>query len=402
MDVSSIDPLLISTSNVDMKKATPETHPDIKFWNRADWVKWSERPENQVKANRGREPHLEGEHGEYINARKVKAIRASMRDAWNELAHRRLSPLTWGRATATARKLFHNLLESDWPIFKLCNDGWKLEHIAVKSYPGWKRSHIGDDKKKANQGEDNEDDSEESDSGDESDNEDENNNEVVAKKRRANVEVHTKKMKRKKVMEEVAGPGHNLNTMADSNTLGTPILVPDSTVATPTWTRVKVNPPINNNLDAPMLQPASDTSGTQTIPPSTDKTDAFVSTNNARDPRPGNNSLVDISLDGGTVDLITPGTNTFTELGPSDKENIDPAEASNQKGKKTIKLIIKNPLSMSSLASANVNVPPLPSPAAKAPDLATETQEQRQDQVLKAASKKPKGKMRVPTEQCGR
>ncbi|KAF8833110.1 hypothetical protein BDN67DRAFT_1072991 [Paxillus ammoniavirescens] len=318
-----------------------------------------------------------------------------MRDAWNELAHRGLSPLTWGRATATAHKLFHNLLESDWPIFKLCNDGWKLEHIAIKSYPGWKRSHISDNKKKANQGEDNKDDSEESDSGDESDDEDENNNggsssskskkrkrskvktEVVAKKRRANIEVHMKKMKRKKVTEEVAGPGHN------SDNSGTPILVPDPTVATPTWTRLEVNSPINNDSDAPMLQPASDTTGTQTIPPSTDKTDAFASTNNARDSRPAN---------------------TFTELRPSDKENIDPAEASNRKSKKTVKLIIKNPLSISSLASSNVNVPPLPPLAAKAPDsdLATETQEQRQDQVLKAASKKPKGKMRVPTEQCGR
>ncbi|KIJ09270.1 hypothetical protein PAXINDRAFT_17638 [Paxillus involutus ATCC 200175] len=216
MDVSSIDPLLISTSNVEMKKATPKTHPDIKFWNQADWVKWSERPENQVKANRGREPHLEGEHGEYVNARKVKAIQASMCDAWNELAHRGLSPLTWGRATATACKLFHNLLESNWTIFKLCNDGWKLEHIAIKLYPGWKQSHIHNNKKKANQGEDNGNDSEESDSGDESDDEDENNNsgsssskskkrkqlkvktEVVTKKRRANVEAHTKKMKRKK------------------------------------------------------------------------------------------------------------------------------------------------------------------------------------------------------------
>ncbi|KIJ09269.1 hypothetical protein PAXINDRAFT_102295 [Paxillus involutus ATCC 200175] len=86
-----------------------------------------------------------------------------------------------------------------------------------------------------------------------------------------------------------------------------------------------------------MLQPPNDTTGTQTIPPSTDKTNAFTSTNNARDPRPAN---------------------TFTELGPSDKENIDPVEANNRKGKKTVKLIIKNPLSMSSLAS--VNVPPLP------------------------------------------
>ncbi|KIK79198.1 hypothetical protein PAXRUDRAFT_290679 [Paxillus rubicundulus Ve08.2h10] len=156
-------------------------------------------------------------------------------------------------------------------------------------------------------------------------------------------------MKRKK--EEVAGPGHN------SDNLGTPILVPDSAVVTPTWTRLEVNSPINDDSDAPMLQLASDTTGTQTIPPSTDKTDAFASTNNARDPRPAN---------------------TFTELGPSDKENIDPVEVNNQKSKKTVKLIIKNPLSMSSLASSNINVPPLPPLAAKAPDsdLATETQEQ--------------------------
>ncbi|KAF9230876.1 hypothetical protein BU15DRAFT_68822 [Melanogaster broomeanus] len=138
-------PAVLSASQLrSQKQLTPETHSDVKFWNRANWVKWSEGAENQLKSSRGAISYLEGENGEVININTVKAIRASMRDAWNELVRHDLSPASWGRASTTSRKLFQSLMEKDWPIFKLCNDGWKLDYLACVPYPGWKRAHLDD------------------------------------------------------------------------------------------------------------------------------------------------------------------------------------------------------------------------------------------------------------------
>ncbi|KAF8834323.1 hypothetical protein BDN67DRAFT_1016621 [Paxillus ammoniavirescens] len=69
-----IDPLLLSLPQDDMKQPTPETHPNIKFWKQADWVKWSERAEYQLKASCSIIPYLEDEKGGAIGASDVKAI----------------------------------------------------------------------------------------------------------------------------------------------------------------------------------------------------------------------------------------------------------------------------------------------------------------------------------------
>ncbi|KIJ07607.1 hypothetical protein PAXINDRAFT_19210 [Paxillus involutus ATCC 200175] len=198
-----IDPLLAAAPKVDMKQPTAETHPNIKFWNRADWAKWSERAENQLKSTRGIIPYLEGEHGEAISAMKVKAIRGSMRDAWNELASRGLSPVSWGRASTTARKLFRALMEGDWPIFKLCNDAWKLEYLACTAYPGWKRAHLDNDgklKKKVNDKEDNDSDCSHDDDGNESHHEDKGN---TGPGHSSTKSKKTKKRKLSKVKSEI-------------------------------------------------------------------------------------------------------------------------------------------------------------------------------------------------------
>ncbi|KIJ58870.1 hypothetical protein HYDPIDRAFT_33743 [Hydnomerulius pinastri MD-312] len=395
-----IDPLLISTPQSDAKQPTPETHPSIKFWNWADWVKWSERAENHIKSSRGIMPFLEGENGEVINARQVKAIRDSMRDTWGELACRNISPTSWGRASTSAHKLFRSLIKSDWPIFRLCNNGWKLTYLASISYPGWKRAHLDEDgnrKKKVNVGSDSED------NNDSEDSEDNDNagasssktrtkkrklakakSEVSAKKAKSGAAVTAKKTKKAKaevpakkpIKNEVAEvPGHaNMLEDPETSTKHLPLQVKEDIPMPPTTeTEPKISttcPPPNEAIPT---SPAAETTISVSI--------------NASD-----NSL--LNSDSANLACGFTSSKPSVDLGSStsaDKENISLTEAIKPKGKKGIKLLVKNPLSMSLLAAAEVDMPKLPPPP---PPMAPQEQEHK-------PAKKLKGKMCVPSEQCG-
>lgn len=36
----------------------------------------------------------------------------------------------------------NGIMEKAHPIFRLANNGWKLHHLAISSYPSWRRNHI--------------------------------------------------------------------------------------------------------------------------------------------------------------------------------------------------------------------------------------------------------------------
>ena len=68
-----------------------------------------------------------------------------MRSIWEDLARDGLAPLTWRRATATARQRVRDIMHKEWPLRTLCTDGWKLDDLATITYPGWKRSYLNSD-----------------------------------------------------------------------------------------------------------------------------------------------------------------------------------------------------------------------------------------------------------------
>ncbi|KIK76387.1 hypothetical protein PAXRUDRAFT_18258 [Paxillus rubicundulus Ve08.2h10] len=81
----------------------------------------------------------------------------------------------------------------------------------------------------------------------------------------------------------------------------------------------------------------------------------------------------------------------------ANKENTSPRKVNKPKHRKSVKLVVKNPLSVSLLTSAKVNMPKLPPPPPPPP----KAPEQEQKDTMLSQAKKPKGKMHVPSAQCG-
>ncbi|KIK93747.1 hypothetical protein PAXRUDRAFT_144374, partial [Paxillus rubicundulus Ve08.2h10] len=136
------DPLLLTTSSE--PRPTHLSHPKVQFWSHADYKAWKESPEYHASV-RGTMPYLEDEDGQPISASELAEIRKTLRTGWHELVDRRLAPQSWGQLSASGCKIFHSLVESTHPIFKLGESGWKLNKLVTNDYASWKRTHIDDD-----------------------------------------------------------------------------------------------------------------------------------------------------------------------------------------------------------------------------------------------------------------
>ncbi|KAG0699212.1 hypothetical protein DFH29DRAFT_1002168 [Suillus ampliporus] len=134
---------LISISPTDSKRPSRATHPNVRFWEQIDFQKWCDTPAGQGHSS---SPvnlvYLEDENGRTISSRTIKAIRRVLRGGWSELVTRKIAPHSWGKLSASGRQLIHNFMEHEFPLFKLANNGWKLDHLATTTYPAWRRNNL--------------------------------------------------------------------------------------------------------------------------------------------------------------------------------------------------------------------------------------------------------------------
>lgn len=136
------DPL-ISISPTDSKRPSRTTHPNVRFWEQVDFQKWCDTPAGQGHSS---SPvnlvYLEDENGRTVSSRTIKAIRRVLRGGWSELVARKIAPHSWGKLSASGRQLIHSFMEHKFPLFKLANNGWKLDHLATTTYPAWCRNNL--------------------------------------------------------------------------------------------------------------------------------------------------------------------------------------------------------------------------------------------------------------------
>lgn len=141
---SDTDPFNFNINSIkarDEPRPNATSHPNIRFWHRVDYDAWLDSPAAK-RAQRGTVPFLEDESGQPITAKMIKAIREGCRAAWAELVVRDIAPSTWARLCSTGNLVVRQMMEHDFPIFRLDSDGWKLKLLCTNDYPNWRKNHL--------------------------------------------------------------------------------------------------------------------------------------------------------------------------------------------------------------------------------------------------------------------
>ncbi|KIK17039.1 hypothetical protein PISMIDRAFT_15388 [Pisolithus microcarpus 441] len=134
MKLPTCDPNLLLSGNlpvptlssVDEKRPTHETHPNVRFWTKTDYNNWLDSPE-AAGSNRGLYAYLEDENGDVPKSETLGKIRKAL------------------QAGCTSALQFIRLqTEKEFPLFKLADNGWKLEYICTKTYSAWRKHHLDD------------------------------------------------------------------------------------------------------------------------------------------------------------------------------------------------------------------------------------------------------------------
>lgn len=134
---------LLPFSNANKKHPTRETNPNVRFWTKTDYDDWLDSPE-AAGSNRGLYAYLEDENGDVPKSETLGKIRKALRAGWRELGQRGMAPDTWGKASTSAIHFMRSQMEKDFPLFKLAENGWKLEYICTKTYSAWRKHHLDD------------------------------------------------------------------------------------------------------------------------------------------------------------------------------------------------------------------------------------------------------------------
>ncbi|KAI9567404.1 hypothetical protein HD554DRAFT_2173514 [Boletus coccyginus] len=425
-------------------KPTPQTHPHIKFWNKSDWNTWTRKAKNDSH-DPGKTLFLEGENRELINIKTVSLICDSMCLAWNDLATQKCALFTWGHATASAHDYFHLYMEDKWPLFRLCDNGWKLNELASVTYPGYKWSYLDDEgnlKVKVKTEKMNLDNVGNSDHpGNENSNDMKKTEIEKSKSDVSNQKCKTTVPQLLNIEAESSEPGTEVsdqNARADNTTsfeqdttsdfannfdsgwdfgmkATHPVTVDDSNRATATINGEDIIATAAvNSKDSTIIDPGSeeipssislDNNTVPTVPSDVGEVEVthVTTTNNNNNKVSGTaNSDQNPSATNKNVDELTgSGDNdndtSGNKMPEGSKNKSSCKECPKPMLKKSVRLVLKNPIFVESLSEAKVDMPKLP----ELPTVIPSPKLAQSDKEQELKKQKTKGQMQVPSEKSG-
>jgi len=126
-------------------------YPDVKFWNLADWTKFSKENVSTI-SNReagvtnfpqqtvgptGAMQYVEDQHGHAVSEESVHLMRSLAQNLWLELGITGAAPTSWRKVDVQSKKFYYHAMAASFFNLRLCASDWKAEKIAEDNYALW-------------------------------------------------------------------------------------------------------------------------------------------------------------------------------------------------------------------------------------------------------------------------
>ncbi|KAJ3756995.1 hypothetical protein EV360DRAFT_71506 [Lentinula raphanica] len=139
----------LSTSVTPMPTLSRSKYPKVRFWERSEWISTEQAETKLKKEDMDCDPHIRGElnvgqrfveleSGEPISGSRAKSLRNEAYTCFQGYLDEGKAPATWGQASYEVKAHFISVLTTNFPELCLCEENWKVKHLATNLYPNWK------------------------------------------------------------------------------------------------------------------------------------------------------------------------------------------------------------------------------------------------------------------------
>ena len=139
-------------------------YPNVRYWSKSQWKMATESAKGVMDPLKSRDvirgkkavaqgqnqscTYIENENGEPVDGYRLSAIRQVVRAIWVKFAEMGVAPASWGKASLTVANEYKAEMRRQFPEFRLCENDWKVQHLATTDYPSWHSNYFGDTDKK--------------------------------------------------------------------------------------------------------------------------------------------------------------------------------------------------------------------------------------------------------------
>jgi hypothetical protein len=151
-------------STPDSGLLTRANYPNVRYWSKSQWKVATESAKGVMDPSKSRDvirgkklvaqgqnqscTYIENENGEPVDGYRLSAIRQVVRVIWVKFAEMGVAPASWGKASLTVANEYKAEMRCQFPEFRLCENDWKVQHLAMTDYPSWHSNYFGDTDKK--------------------------------------------------------------------------------------------------------------------------------------------------------------------------------------------------------------------------------------------------------------
>ena len=127
-------------------------YPSVQYWTKDEWIEaeTKRKDTSHLGSNTGIRggtrcaqgenvsmTYIEEPDGRAISGRRAAEIREFARSIWRDLYSRGLAPQKWRDAPRRVQDEYACEMERHWPVLQYCDNQWKAQYLATKTYPQW-------------------------------------------------------------------------------------------------------------------------------------------------------------------------------------------------------------------------------------------------------------------------